>query len=444
MKGYTLISSKTQGIVHHVKPLPEVKNQLPIDHMLLAINDRVTYQTFLGFGGAFTEAAAYTLNYLSQEQQENVIKDYFDPEKGLGYTFGRTSIHSCDFSLGHYTYIEEGDKTLATFDVSREEQYVIPMIKKAMKYAPNLKLMASPWSPPAFMKTNNQMAHGGSLLPEYRQTWANYFSKYLTEMQKRGLPYFAVSVQNEPAAVQVWDSCIYTAEEERDFVKMHLGPTLKNDHPNVKIVIWDHNRDILIERASVVLDDEEARQYVYGVGNHWYVSEAFENLSMVKNLYPDIHMIFTEGCQEGGPHFGAWHTGERYGRNIIGDLNNYLEAFIDWNLVLDETGGPNHVGNLCDAPIMINRDTLEVTKNSSYYYIGHFSKVIRPGAVRVEHALSPKAHVYATTFKNVDGSIAAVIQNESDQEETLTVAYKNHYYTLTLDAHSIVSVVLHD
>ncbi|WP_319003777.1 hypothetical protein [Cytobacillus firmus] len=203
-------------------------------------------------------------------------------------------------------------------------------------------------------------------------------------MEKEGVPIWGITIQNEPEAKQVWDSCLYTGEEERDFIKNRLGPSLeKNGHGDVKIIIWDHNRNVIFERAQDVLSDPETAKYVWRTGVHWYVSEEFENLSRVHDAFPDKHLIFTEGCIEGGPQPGEWHTGERYGRNIIGDLNNHLEVWIDWNLVLNEEGGPNHVGNYCDAPVIVDTKKDEVHYNSSYYYIGHFSKFIKPGARRI-------------------------------------------------------------
>ena len=398
-----------------------------------------TYQTVMGFGGAFTEAAAYTLSRISPQKREEVIRRYFDPQEGLGYTLGRVHIHSCDFALENYTYIEEGDVELNTFDISRDHQWVIPLVHDAAKTAgKDITMLASPWSPPAWMKTNGDMNHGGQLKPEYREVWARYYTKFIQAYREAGIPIWGITVQNEPAAVQTWDSCIYSGEEERDFVRDHLGPTMHREGlADVQILIWDHNRDIMIERASAVLSDPEAAKYVWGTGFHWYVSEAFENVGKVHELFPDKHLLFTEGCQEGG----EWFTGERYGRNIIGDLNNWNEGFLDWNLVLDETGGPNHVGNLCDAPIIADTTTDTLHYNSSYYYIGHFSKYIQPGAVRI--GLDTEApSLLATAFRNPDGSIAVVVQNESDEALPFALELGGEAANETLPAHSIATYII--
>ncbi len=406
------------------------------------LDETKTYQEMIGFGGAFTESSAYNLIRISKEQREAAIKMYFDPVEGLGYNIGRVSIHGCDFSLNSYTYIEEGDKELKTFDISRDEKWVIPLIKDAEKYAGPIQLLASPWSPPAFMKTNNSMIQGGKLLPEYMDAWAKYYVKFIEEYRKHDLSMWGITVQNEPAAVQRWDSCIYTGEEERDFVKDYLGPTMQNSSAkDVKILIWDHNRDIMVERASAVLNDPEAAKYVWGTGFHWYVSEEFENVGKVHDLFPDKGLLFTEGCQEGGVHFNSWKTGERYARNMIGDFNNWCQGYIDWNLFLDNTGGPNHVNNLCDSPIIVDIWPMNLIKQSSYYYIGHFSKYVKPEAKRIELTNNHES-LKATAFINKDNSVAFVVLNEEDTNQILNFEFQNKTYSLEIKNNSIVTVLL--
>ncbi|UQZ34536.1 glucosylceramidase [Paenibacillus sp. PK3_47] len=401
------------------------------------------YQTIIGFGGAFTEAAAYTLSRMSAGQQAEIIRRYFHPEEGLNYSMGRVHIHSCDFALGNYTYVQDEDTELASFDISRDHKWVLPMIKEAMavKGGP-FTMLASPWSPPAWMKSNGEMNNGGSLRPEYAKVWARYYTKFIEAYRKEGVPIWAVSVQNEPAAVQTWDSCIYSAEEERDFVKNHLGPAMHAaGMDDVNIVIWDHNRDIMIERVTPILSDPEAAKYVWGTGFHWYGGEEFGKVAKTHELFPDKHLLFTEGCQEGGVRLGEWFTGERYGRNMIGDLNAWTEGYLDWNLVLDETGGPNHVGNLCDAPVIADTVTDEIHFNSSYYYIGHFSKFIAPGAVRIGLE-SAAEDVLSTAFRNPDGSIAVVLMNEGEVDRTVTLGLGEMLAECRLPAHSITTHVV--
>jgi glucosylceramidase len=381
------------------------------------IDSGTRYQEIEGFGGSFTEAAAVTLFKMSPERRAEILKAYFDPEVGHAYSLCRTHINSCDFSLGNYAYSEvEGDVELAHFDIARDRQALIPMIKAAQQIAgPALKLFASPWSPPAWMKSNSQMNYGGQLKPEYRDVWARYYVRYIREYEKEGIPIWGLTVQNEPEATQTWDSCRYTAEEERDFVRDYLGPTLvRAGLSEVRVIIWDHNRDLMFERAKVVYDDPQAARYVWGTGFHWYVADRFDNVQLVHDAYPDKKLLFTEGCQEGGPHLGEWHLGERYARSMVNDLNRWTVGWVDWNMVLDEQGGPNHVGNYCSAPIIADTRDDSLHYQSSYYYIGHFSRFIRPGAVRVLCATT-RDELEATAFLNPDGQIAVVVLNRSEE-----------------------------
>ena len=390
----------------------------------ILVDSGTRYQEIEGFGGAFTEAAALTFFNMSAARQAEILKAYFDPAQGLGYTLCRTHINSCDFSSGNYAYTEvAGDVELEHFDIARDRQALIPLIKQAQQAASQpLKLMASPWSPPAWMKTTGLMNYGGKLKPEYRAAWARYYCRYVREYEKEGIPIWGLSVQNEPEATQTWDSCLYSAEQERDFVRDFLGPALEQAGlSDVNVIIWDHNRDRMFERAKIVLDDPEAAKYVWGTGFHWYVADRFDNVQLLHDAYPDKKLIFTEGCQEGGPHLGSWDLGERYARSMVNDLNRWTVGWVDWNLILNENGGPNHVGNFCSAPIVADTQTDTLHYQSSYYYIGHFSRFIRPGAVRILCATT-RDELEATAFLNPDGQIAVVVLNRS--EEAMPFALK--------------------
>ncbi|MFN2285121.1 MAG: glycoside hydrolase family 30 protein, partial [Anaerolineae bacterium] len=413
------------------EPAPDVAS--------ITVDDGTRFQTIEGFGGAFTEAAAVTLYKMPPEKQAEILKAYFDSQEGNGYTLCRTHINSCDFSLGNYAYDEvEGDVALTHFSIDHDRRALIPMIKAAMDVAGDaLKLFASPWSPPAWMKTNGEMNHGGKLKPEYRDAWARYYCRYIREYEKEGVPIWGLSVQNEPLAIQTWDSCIYTGEEERDFVRDYLGPTLEREGlADVNLIIWDHNRDLLYERAKAVLDDPKAARYVWGTGFHWYVADCFDNAQRVHDAYPDKHLLFTEGCQEGGPHLGEWAVGERYARSMVNDLNRWTVGWVDWNLVLDEIGGPNHVGNYCSAPIIADTRTGEVFYQSSYDYIGHFSRYIRPGAQRIIAAATCD-ELETTAFLNPDGQIAVVVLNRTEKDLPFAIKFGQQVAVTDSPAHSI-------
>lgn len=405
----------------------------------LSYNIHSHFQTIIGFGGAFTEAAAYTFYEMPAAKQLQVLNAYFHPQDGLNYNLGRVSIHSCDFSLGNYTYVEEGDESLDSFDIKRDLKYVVPMIKAAEAIKNDkISILASPWSPPAWMKSNGDMNHGGYLLEQYKDAWSRYYIKFLEAYKNQGIHVFALTVQNEPAAKQVWDSCLYTKEEEKDFVRDFLGPQLKNSKfKDVKLLIWDHNRDMIVERAETAYNDPKASQYIWGTAYHWYVSEAFENLSTVHEMYPDKHLLFTEGTIEGGVKLNQFESGERYARNMIGDFNHFSEGYIEWNLMLNEQGGPNHVGNYCDAPIIYDRKNDILHFNSSYYIIGHFSKFIQPGARRIESNLEHKK-IQHVAFVNPNGDVVIIIQNETEEETVIQIDQEN----FNIEARSVSTIFI--
>ena len=425
-------------------PLGSGAMDQPQPATILEVDPSTTFQTIEGFGGAFTEAAADTLSRVSPALRAEVLRAYFDPQTGLNYTLCRTHINSCDFALGNYSYCDvPGDTRLAHFDISRDRRLLIPLIRDAMALrGGDLRLLASPWSPPAWMKTNGEMNRGGRLLPEHRDAWALYYAKYIRAYRAEGIPIWAVTVQNEPEAAQTWDSCLYTAEEERDFVRDFLGPRLQRENlSDVKILIWDHNRDVIVERADTVLRDPEAAKYVWGVAFHWYCGEQFANLDHVHRMHPATNLLFTEGCCEGGPHLGEWATGERYGHHMIGDLSNWTVGWMDWNMVLDETGGPNHVGNFCSAPIIADTKSDALHYQSSYYHLGQFSRYVMPGAVRVGLTGAGDT-LEAVAFRNPDHRVAVVVLNRSDTEIPFGVRLGGRSARLSSPGHSIMTLVV--
>lgn len=402
------------------------------------------FQTFLGIGGAITDASAETFYKLPTDRQHEILKAYYDPKDGIGYTLARTNIHSCDFSSGSYTYVNDNDKELKSFNVKHDEQFRIPLIKAAMAMVGSkFTLYASPWSPPAWMKTNNDMLHGGKLKPEYRQAWANYYIKFIKAYEQQGIPVWGLTVQNEPMATQTWESCIFTGEDERDFVKLFLGPTLaKNGMASKKLIVWDHNRDLMYQRASTVLNDPAAAKFVWGVGFHWYAPDNFENVKRVKESFPEKRLLFTEGCTYpfNLDNINQWQWGEQYGKSMVNDFNNGAVGWTDWNILLDETGGPNHVKNFCFAPIHGDTRNGKIYYMNSYYYIGHFSKFIKPGAKRIISA-SNRDQLQTTAFQNLDGSIAVVVLNLGDTKVDYKLWLNGKAADATSLPHSIMTLV---
>jgi glucosylceramidase len=408
-----------------------------------------TFQTIVGIGGAITDAAAETFAKLPAAKQLEILNGYFDANNGIGYTLARTNIHSCDFSSNSYTYINEGDKELKSFSVDHDKQFRIPLIKKALATTGGkLAIFASPWSPPAFMKDNNNMLHGGKLKPEFYQSWANYYVRFIKAYQQVGVPIWGITIQNEPMATQTWESCIYTAEEEREFLKQHLGPTLKRAGlDDKKIIAWDHNRDLVYQRASTILNDPEAARFVWGIGFHWYEpwsggEQMFDNIRLVHETFPDKHLIFTEGCADSfnAQKLHDWSLGEQYGRSMINDFNGGAVGWTDWNVLLDETGGPNHVRNFCFAPVHADTKTGQLTYTNSYYYIGHFSKFVRPGAKRIASSASRSA-LLTSAFINPDGKVAVVVMNKTDKQISYFLWLDGSAAPVTILPHSIQTLV---
>ena len=413
------------------------------------VNPHKTYQTFIGIGGAITDASAEVFAKLPQAKQQEMLEAYYDKDKGIGYTLARTTIHSCDFSSGSYTYVSDENKDLNSFSIQHDKQFRIPLIKKAIEIAGgNLLLYASPWSPPAFMKDNKNMLKGGKLLPEYFQTWANYFSRFIKAYESEGIPVWGITVQNEPMATQKWESCIFTAEEERDFLKNFLGPTMKNEgFGDKKIIVWDHNRDLINHRANIIFDDPEASKYAWGLGFHWYESwsggeQMFSNVKNVYESFPDKKLLFTEGCADSFTPEGyqSWKNAERYGLSMINDFNNGTVGWTDWNILLDETGGPNHVDNFCFAPIHADTKTGELIYTPSYYYIGHFSKFIKPNAKRVSTA-SSRSHLLSTSFINENGKMVTVVMNQSELEIKYKLYVDSNAVEIVIPPHAIQSIL---
>jgi glucosylceramidase len=293
------------------------------------------------------------------------------------------------------------------------------------------------------------MLHGGRLLAKYYQSWANFYVKFIKAYEAQGIPVWGLTVQNEPMAVQKWESCNYSAEEERDFIKRYLGPTLqKQGMAAKKLIAWDHNRDQVYQRASTILEDPAAAKYVWGIGYHWYETWTgsnmmFDNVRRVAETFPGKNLVFTEGCVESFKYnrINEWFLGERYGLSLVNDFNNGTVAWTDWNILLDENGGPNHVGNFCFAPVHADTKTGDLIYTNAYYYLGHFSKFIRPGAKRVI-ASSNRTDLQTTAFINKDGKLAVVVLNLSDKEIPYKLWIKGEAAAANSLPHSIATLIV--
>ena len=434
----------TNDLLSPKDPLFFAPDTKEVEERVINVYDDVEYQEIIGFGGAFTESAAVTFYKMSSDKRQEILDAYFNPIIGLGYSFCRTHINSCDFSLSNYAYVEDPDDVaLDTFSIKRDQQALIPFIKEAMSVeGSDFKLFGSPWSPPAWMKTNGEMNHGGKLIDEHQDTWARYFTKYLEAYAEEGINIWGVTVQNEAKATQKWDSCVYTAWDEKEFVKNHLGPVLENKGlGHVKIMIWDHNKERVFERARIAFEDIDASKYIWGISFHWYSGDHFEALEAVNHKWPDKKLVFTEGCTGWKADRGDWNVGEKYGHDILGDLKHHTCAWTDWNLILNEFGGPrSHVPNYCNAPIIADTVKNVVNYEISYYYIGHFSKFIRPGSIRIA-CTNFTDQLETVAFKTPENKIVIIVMNRTKNAITSNLRYNGMVTEVVSLPHSIMTLV---
>ena len=378
----------------------------------------VTFQTMEGFGGAVTDAAGYVFSLMDKDQQKEMLDMYFG-EEGMHYDRVRLHMDSCDFSTRLYSAVEdEEDEDLDTFSFAHTEKYMIPLLGAAQQRAgKKLKVMLSAWSPPEFMKTNGSRIGGGSLKKEYYERWARYLCRYIEEFEKRGYEVERMSLQNEPAAVQTWDSCVYTVEEEKEFLRDHLYPEMKKRGlEHVEIFGWDHNKERLFERARGLID-ARTDSMIAGLAFHWYSGDHFEALDLVREKFPGKQLLLSESCLEYTKFDKnmAGRQGFRLAHEVIGDLNHGMTAFHDWNILLDEEGGPNHVGNFCHAPFLYDRKTKKLMRQTTQTFFYMFSHYIVPGSVRIAFS-KYTGDIEMSAYKTPQGEIIVILLNCTEKD----------------------------
>lgn len=440
----------------------------------ITISPDEKFQTITGIGGSFTEASAYLLNQLSQENRNQILEAYFG-DSGARYSLTRTHMNSCDFSLDNYSYAPvEGDVELKHFSIEEDMDDIIPMIRDAMAISTEgFKIISSPWTAPPWMKDNKDWK-GGKLLPRYYDTWALFFSKYFDAYREQGIDIWAFTVENEPLGNDSnWESMHFTPMEQNEFVKNHLGPRLQKDNHDVKILGYDQNRDTeLIEWVDAMYDDEEAAQYYDGTAVHWYgstVSYFPDALQYAHSKAPGKHLIQSEGCVDAEvPRWNddAWYWSKeatdwgwdwapeekkhlhpkyvpvfRYARDIIGCFNNWVDGWVDWNMVLNRQGGPNWAQNWCVAPVIVDPDKDEVYFTPLYYTMTHFSRYIRPGAVRIGFENADE-QLMVTAVQNPDGSIAVVLFNPSEEQKGIQLSLAQKSIEFTISAKALQTLVI--
>jgi glucosylceramidase len=411
----------------------------------ITVTPATKYQTMMGFGGSFTESSAIAMNLLSAANRAIAIKAYFGPT-GANYAICRAQMGASDFSAGLYSFDDvANDFTLANFSVAHDVPTIIRYIKDALVQNPSLKIFGSPWSAPAWMKTNNNMDNGGNLKADAQtqNAWALYFVKYVQQYAAQGVPIWGITIQNEPAAVQSWPSMIFSAAQERDFLKNYLGPVLAANGlgPAVLPVMFlDHNRDMMVSWAQTFYSDPVASAMVWGEAIHWYDymgATAYANVLNVYNTYPGKHILATEQCITGGPHPGDYNCCEEYARDIYGDCLNGCEGWVDWNLALNEQGGPNVSSNWCSAGILVNRSTLAMTFNPIYYYMAQFSKYCRPGARRIGCTATGTGAPQVIAFQNPDNSIVVIAYTQATAAYSARIVWGTQQIEYTATARSL-------
>ncbi|MFY0602566.1 MAG: glycoside hydrolase family 30 protein [Flavobacteriaceae bacterium] len=440
----------------------------------IVLNTEKKYQTITGFGGAFTESSAYLLNKLSKENRKKIIDAYFSKD-GAHYSLTRSHMNSCDFSVSNYSYTPvEGDKNLEHFTIKEDKDDLIPFIKEAMAASTDgFKIFGSPWTAAPWMKDNNKWV-GGKLLPEYYDTWALFFSKYVDAYKAEGINIWGFTVENEPLGNgNNWESMHYTPDEMTNFVQNYLGPKLEADGKgDLKILGYDQNREHLKEWIDSQYKNEETSKYFDGTAIHWYAStfEVFpEELQYAHEKAPNKLLIQSEACVDAEiPVWedDAWYWKKeatdwgwdwapekdkhlhpkyapvnRYARDIIGCLNNWVDGWVDWNMVLDTKGGPNWFKNWCIAPVIVDPEKDEVYFTPLYYTMAHFSKYIRPDA-KVIDVQKTDDDLMVTAAINPDGSIAVVVFNEGKEEKSFALKLGEDFKNISISSQAIQTITI--
>lgn len=395
-----------------------------------------TKTTFDGFGGAITNASAYNYSLLSFANKQKVL-EMLVGETGLHYSIFRLCIGSSDFSTESYTYIEENDYSLKTFSIEKDK-LIISFVKDLMKYAKYpLSFFGSCWSMPAFMKTNNDRLHGGKLKKECYQLYAEYIMKFLIAYAEEGINITALTIQNEPKASQTWESCTYSAAEEAEFGIL-LHNTLKNNNLNVQLYCWDHNKERLVERASETF--EKAPNVFSGSALHWYSGQHFDAIDVLRNKFPKMKIIESEFCIAHSFDETEWP----YDWEIVNNLRMGINAIVEWNVLLDDKGGPyhdrgNNVNAGCEAPITLKKETLQIEEGNTYKETWMFSHFINQNS----------SILYTSTFNELikvsalkkDNDVVINIVNKF-KDETVFVYYSGYQFKIAVPKNSVTTVII--
>lgn len=419
---------------------------LPKDNPSITIDTTTTFQEIEGFGAALTGSSAYLINRkMSASQRSSLLKSLFNATDGIGISYVRMTIGASDFSLSDYTYDDmpagQTDYALDNFTIEKDKEDVVPVFKQIVAIAPSIKVMGSPWSPPAWMKTSGSLK-GGKLKTDAYESYAQYFIKYIKAFAVEGITIDAVTPQNEPLYSTATYPCMdMPATDQLAFIKNNLGPAFKVAAIKTKIIAYDHNWDVPSYPISI-LNDAEAASYIAGSAFHAYGGDV-SAMTAVHNTSPSKGLYFTEiSGGDWAPDFGGnlqWLTSNIF----IGTTKNWSKNALLWNLALDENDGPTNNGcTNCRGVVTINAGSGSVTKNVEYYAMGHFSKFVRPGAHRVASTAFDKSLALDNVaFMNVDGSKVLVVLNAGDSQQTFSAAAGTKQFTYTIPGRSVATIV---
>ncbi|XP_023245563.1 glucosylceramidase-like [Copidosoma floridanum] len=403
---------------------------------VININSNIQYQAIEGFGGAFTDAAGINIKKLSKGSQDNLIRSYFGVD-GSKYNFGRVPIAGTDFSTRPYTYDDvHGDVNLTNFTLSNEDfEYKIPIIKQALELNPSLRLVSASWTAPPWMKSNKEYNGFGYLLDDYYQTYANYIVKFLEAYKNNGLEIWAVSTGNEPftslVPISHINTMFWSSRTVSVWIQENLGPTLQQSTSNnTQILVLDDQRVALPwYMINMRRHNPGALKYVSGIAVHWYTDEYFPAfvLDVTHDEFPDKFLLMTEFSVGDRPwehpkvQLGSWSRADRLVKKLFENLSHWVVGWIDWNLALDTTGGPNWVQNYVDAMIIVDAEKDVFYKQPMFYALAHFSKFVPRSSVRI-HTNSADKSVLSLAFKTPNNEIRVLLYNESDQKKNITIA----------------------
>ncbi|MBQ3425306.1 MAG: glycoside hydrolase [Clostridia bacterium] len=424
-----------------------------------------TFQVFEGWGCAMTEASCWLLSRMTPEDRRQALSLWFGPG-GMDARFIRMHIDSCDYALSEYQSVADplADPALETFNIDRDRKVILPVVKEALAMAGGrLKVLLSPWSPPWQWKTPPEFSQtdaavygggrieidttkpgrsfGGRLKSEYYGAWARYLVKFIRAYLDEGIPVGMLSIQNESSAATAWDSCLWSGEQERTFLREHLWPEMERAGlaGKIEIFIWDHNKERAIEHIDAFMADTVTAGMVDGFAWHWYTGDHFEALDMLHDRWPDRVLMHTESCplhmpgktismsptEDGVLNSGGsgdektpWECDRddamAYAHDIIGDFNHGMQRWIDWNMIVDENGGPRRVPGGFAAPL-ICREDLTVRRTLTYAWLETIAEAVRPGAVRIGKSVYTE-ELEVAACKNTDGSLSVVLLNRMKDE----------------------------